>query len=390
MVRRLTKILPILVLASLLSAGGAKAARPFEIGMEDDDVLAKGYWGDPAATLDFAKQLRTSWMRIQLRWSDTLPPRQATARKRPTRLRYNWSPIDGEIAGAALRGMRVQIAFTGPAPAWATSNHHREPSTSWRPNAKAYGQWVGAAVRHFRPRGVRRYSIWNEPNHAGYLQPLKEAPTLYRKLWFAGLKAVRKADGRRGTQVLFGETAPWRKRRQSWGTTDFMRAVLCVNGTYTRRDRRCPKVVADGYASHPYDGFYSPFERRPGAENVTVSTLDRLTRALDKLARLGALRRRGGGKMPIYLTEFGYFTKRRGVHTRSYPEKVRRRYTVKAYDIALRNPRVRELVWYQLIEPARWSARGWISYLVHLNGVPTGTFFGLRAWANRNASKLAR
>jgi hypothetical protein len=391
MALRTTKILSILLVTALVSAcgGSAQAARPFEVGFQDDDVLVKGYWSGAEAVWDDAQQVRASWVRMQLQWADTLAPTQARAKKRPRTLRYRWAEYDQAIAGAKAHGVHVQLALMGPAPAWATGNKKLDSTHSYRPNAKAYGQWVAAAVRHFRRLGVRRYSIWNEPNHIGYLSPASEAPRLYRGLWTYGYKAIRKADPRKGTRILFAETAPWRKPGQSIAPLAFLRAVLCVNSSYTRRSRSCPKVVADGYAQHPYDAFYAPTKRRPGADNVTISTLDRLTTALDKLSRLGALRRRGGGRMPVYLTEFGYFARRLNKRTRAYPERIRKRYLTQSFNIALKNPRVRQLVWYQLIEPPV-DTRSWLSYVLTTDNTPLPTFDAWVAWSKRNRAKLAR
>jgi hypothetical protein len=387
---RTIKFLLLAVLAALAAAASAQAARPFEVAFQDDDVLVKGYWSGPDAVWSDAKLVRASWVRMQLQWGDTLSPAQAKAKKRPRTLRYRWTDYDRAIAGAKANKIHVQLALTGPAPAWATGNKRYDATHSYRPSAKAYGQWVTAAVKHFRRLGIRRYSVWNEPNHVGYLSPLKETPKLYRALWASGSKAIRKADPRRGTQILFAETAPWQKPGQSLAPLAFLRSVLCVNSTYTRRSRArgCPKVVADGYAQHPYDAFYSPTKRRPGADNVTISTLDRLTKALDKLSRIGALRRRGGGKLPVYLTEFGYFARRLNKRTRAYPEKTRRRYLTQSFDIALKNPRVRQLVWYQLIEPPD-DQRSWLSYVLTTNNGPLPTFESWVAWSKRNRAKLA-
>ena len=51
--------------------------------------------------------------------------------------------------------------------------------------------------------------------------------------------------------------------------------------------RKCPKLKADGYAHHPYDFRHAPNFQYPGADNVTIGTLSRLTRALDRLKRSG-------------------------------------------------------------------------------------------------------
>ena len=74
-----------------------------------------------------------------------------------------------------------------------------------------------------------------------------------------------------------------------------------------KRVRSCAPLKADGYAHTPADFRHAPNFQYPGADNVTLGTLRRLALALDKLSRVSALRKNGGGRMPVYLTEYGYF-----------------------------------------------------------------------------------
>ena len=106
--------------------------------------------------------------------------------------------------------------------------------------------------------------------------------------------------------MLIGETAPYGRSGYSTAPLAFLRSLTCVNSKY-KRTRSCPKLKADGYAHHPYDFSHAPDYRYPGADNVTLGTLLRLKKALDKLSRAGVLRRNGGGNLPLYLTEYGYF-----------------------------------------------------------------------------------
>jgi hypothetical protein len=78
-----------------------------------------------------------------------------------------------------------------------------------------------------------------------------------------------------------------------------------------------------------------------------MSGLHKLTRALDKLRKARALRTPAGKALDVYLTEFGYFA--RGKHEIS--DVKRAKYTVQAYDMALRNPRVHEMLYYLLVRP---------------------------------------
>ena len=80
-----------------------------------------------------------------------------------------------------------------------------------------------------------------------------------------------------------------------------------------------------------------------------MGTLSRLTKALDKLSRAGRLRQNGGGRMPIYLTEFGYFSSGH----RAVEKNLRVKWLKQAYSIALANGRVKSQLQYLLVAPPR-------------------------------------
>jgi hypothetical protein len=362
----------------LAACGTASAGPRMELGLMDEGVfLDQRYFGADGG-LETARSLHMRRLRINVLWANALTGRQATAKKAPARPTYEWAKWDEAIARARKHGIEVQLTLTGPAPAWAAGDRRRGP---YKPNATQFGHFVSAAVRHFRGT-VSRYSIWNEPNHVGWLRPLKSGPALYRRLYVAGYRAALKADPK--AQILMGETSPYALKGRSTAPLGFLRAVLCVDRRYRHRNARCPKLRADGYALHPYDARHAPTYRFPGADNVTIGTLGRLTSALDRLSALGALRARRGGRIGIYLTEFGYLA----YGKKKIPESRRARYLPQAFEIARRNPRVREIVQYELVQPPKGSPWFfWQSHLVDNTGAKTKTFYALRAWARRAAAK---
>jgi hypothetical protein len=362
----------------LAACGTASAGPRMELGLMDEGVfLDERYYGADRG-LEAARSLHVRRLRMNVLWANALTEGQAVARKAPAHPTYEWGRWDRAIARARRHGIKVQLSLTGPAPAWAAGNRRRGP---FKPSAKQYGRFVSAAVKHFRGE-VSRYSIWNEPNHVGWLRPLASGPALYRALYVAGYRAAVKADPR--AQILMGETSPYALKGRSSSPLGFLRGVLCVDRRYRHRARSCPRLRADGYALHPYDARHSPTYRFPGADNVTIGTLGRLPAALDKLARLGALRTRRGGPMPVYLTEFGYLA----YGKKKIPEARRARYLPQAFEIARRNPRVRELIQYELVQPPKGSPWFfWQSHLIDNTGAKTKTYHALRAWARRAAAK---
>ena len=207
------------------------------------------------------------------------------------------------IDRAAKHGVRIQLSLTGPAPRWA--------------NAKACAEAPLVQAERDRVRQVRRARGGALQGPRGPVQHLERAeledlarparvrPRALPPALLGGYDAIKTADP--AAKVLIGETravltrrATPRRRSRSCASVD------CVNTNY-KRARSCPKLKADGYAHHPYDFGHAPNYQYTGKDNVTIGTLWRLTNALDKLSRAGVLRMNGGGKMPLYLTEYGYF-----------------------------------------------------------------------------------
>ena len=346
-----------LVLVSIglgLRASDAHAARGMEIAVQDDGALVTQSFAKYGLTRDRTLQLARAFgvtrVRINLTWANTLPPGPRRARTRPAALQYEFQLVDAAIDAIARYGMRVHLSVSGPAPAWATGNRRVGPV---RPNVSAFGEWAGIAARHFRGR-VDRYSIWNEGNLKAWLAPLGSSPSLYRKLYRAGYVAIKGSDP--GAKVLIGETSPYGRRGFATEPIAWLRKVLCVNARW-RRKRSCPKLRADGYAHHPYDFAHAANYRYPGRDNATMGTLANLTRALDRLARSGALRKNGGGRMPLFLTEYGYFANGR----RALSKRKRTRYLYQGWNIALKNRRVKSNLQYLMASPPRGSSSAYFN-----------------------------
>jgi hypothetical protein len=202
--------------------------------------------------------------------------------------------------------MRLYFTLTGPVPVWATQSKKDHVT---RPIAAEFGQFATAAGRHFGA-SVSYWSIWNEPNHPLFLGPQKihgkpASGTIYRPLLLAAISGLRSAGVT--APILMGETAP------AGSTHDvaplaFLRQTLCLSASY-HRARGCGKVAVDGYAQHPYTKPAGPFYVPPSRDDVMIGALSRLTTALDRGARAGAV----PGHLPLYLTEFG---------VQSFPDKI--------------------------------------------------------------------
>jgi hypothetical protein len=367
----------------LFAPGDARAARGMELAIQDDALFVQGnkrFRGNKA--FDYAKQLGITRIRVNLLWAYTMPRQQHNARRKPATINYDFRQIDELIDRAASNGMRIHLSLTGPAPRWANAKRARTPKAWYKPNAAQFGQFVRVAAQHFKGR-VDRYSIWNEPNWKTWLGPLKSAPGLYRAMYVRAYSAIKKVDRR--AQVLIGETSPYGRPGLATSPLAFLRKVTCVNSKY-RRVAKCPKLKADGYAHHPYDFRHAPNFEYPGEDNVTIGTLSRLPRALDRLRRSGALRTPRGGRMPLYLTEYGYFASGK----RALSAKTRSRYLKQAYTLALRNGRVKSQMQYLMLTLPRGSDSTFNTGLVSRSGKRLPQFNALRSWYRANRGRVKR
>lgn len=353
-----------LVAAALANAPAAHAARGMEIALQDDAVLLHQSYYDPQRAMSQIRALHVTAIRANLLWANVMPYWEAHSRTQPAHVDYQWGEFDRLIGFAAANGIRVQLTIAGPAPAWAAGDHRVGP---FRPNGAKFGTFVRAAAEHFRGR-VHRYSIWNEPNYFGWLAPMRSAPGLYRSLYVHGYSAVKSVDP--WAQVLIGETVPYAIPRRAMAPIAFLRGVTCTD---RRWHRHCAGLHADGYAHHPYEFAHSPHARYPGRDNATIGTLGHLTGALARLRRSGALRTPRGHAPDLYLTEFGYFA----TGKRRLSGSKRAAYLRSAVEIARRNPHVRQLLQYLLVEPPK-SIGNFDTGLIPRSGALTSVYNALR------------
>ena len=376
--RRLTLFaaLAALMVLALAAVPSAHAARGMEVALQDDPVFSSQAYYNREKALKLADKLQVTRLRVNVPWISVV--NGARSRTKPSHLTYAFNQYDGLFNAARAHGIKLQLSLTGPAPAWATGNHRLGP---YKPNAKLYADFVGATVAHFRGL-VDRYSIWNEPNYVGWIAPLSSGPKVYRALYTAGYAAAKKADP--SAQVLIAETSPYFLPRRATSPLAFLRGVTCTDRNFSHP--RCPGLKADGYAHHPYDFDHPPSYRYPGSDNATLRTLGNLTSALDKLARSGALTDSNGRALNVYLTEYGFF----GTGHRRTSDKKRGAYTKQAFQMALSNPRVKEMLQYLLVSPTKRYAF-FDTSIVSRRGKPTSAFTQLALWAKAaaKAGKIA-
>jgi hypothetical protein len=313
-------LIPLGLLALALPSTAAASSRQQSLFQDDTSLI---YSGDQKRdqTLDELKALGVDVVRTNLLWRQVAVA--PDSRKWPSGDRYasgGWTRWDGLVAAARARHIAVQITLTGPLPLWASQCHHGAARIrrTCRPYTSEYGRFVAAAAKRYP--GVHRWSLWNEPNQSGWLYPANEAPWRYRRLAYEGIKRLR-ANGHAHDQILLGETAPLGRRtgsraKRSLAPVTFIRGMFCINsrghrlrGRSARRMHckggKMKRLLATGWAHHPYTrgGGKSP-RGRVGGNDITLPKMGRLSRELNR----GAHQRRIRGRLPIYLTEYGFQT----------------------------------------------------------------------------------
>jgi hypothetical protein len=338
--------LSLLTIATLsvlaFAAGPANAAAGMKVAIEDEDVfLNNNSRVSPDEGYALLDDLGIKTMRVLI-----------TQKSVQTGSKFDFTKYTQFLEIAKSHGIDVQVVLVGAYP---------------RPNIGSFAKFAKAAATALRG-GVTFYSIWNEPNQKGWLQPVKRAGILYRKIYTAGYQAVKQGDP--SSKILIGETAPIAAGSRGMGPIPFLQQLACVDANY-RTTKRCPKLKSDGYAHHPYDFGVPPARSNRGPQSATIGTLVNLRRAL------GKLRSRISGTGAIYLTEFGYLaTGRRGL-----PEAKRALYLKQGYAIARRTPGVREMVQYLLVQPRRATASTFTTGVLSVTGEPLPSYAALKASA---------
>src|SRR5215213_165109 len=341
--RHVTLLSLVLALLAALPAAAAQASPRQSVSFEAPREL---FDGRRDGTLHEIRDFGVTRVRQLVYWNDFAPkpnakrkPRNFNASDPDSYPRGTWGRLDLLVSSAAARGITLHLNLTGPVPRWATESK-KEHLT--RPIPKEFRAWATAVGRRYAD-AVDTWSIWNEPNQPQFLMPQYRkgrpySPGLYRRLYQIGLKGLKKTAANKGDTFLIGETSP-RGNSKVVSPLDFFRGMLCLNRSY-RKTKNCGRLDADGYAHHAYTTAKGPRFVPHDARDVTLGVLSRLTRALDRAGKAGALPR----GLPVYLTEFGIQSRPDRIQGVSFAKQAA--YLSLAEHMAYVNPRVRSFSQY--------------------------------------------
>jgi hypothetical protein len=303
--------------------GPALGARDQVSIIQDDNLLWSGR-ADP--TLAEFAGLGADWVHVIVRWDRVAP--SPGSRRRP---RFDaadpaaypaasWARLDGIVAGAQAHGLQVLLTPSGPVPRWGSEGGR---SRVWKPEPREFGSFVRAlGIRYSGRYGggegtpplprVSRWSVWNEPNQPGWLQPQFVAgqpysPHRYRELLRSAARGLR-ASGHGGDLLLLAETAPLGDRgtgtKSKMRPGRFLRELFCMGSGAPVCRRRFSRLPGGGLAHHPYVKYRSqtPTTRPGDRDDYPVGATRSLIALLDRAGRAGRIRR----SMPVYVTEFGW------------------------------------------------------------------------------------
>jgi hypothetical protein len=460
MKRRPSALLAVLVAALLGAAPAALGSASQESTFQDDNLLVYGKPKAVGETLDTLKGLGVDRIRVSVFWRIVAPAPDSPAK--PDRFdgtdpaaypKNAWDRYDTLLSLAAERGIAVNLDITSPAPNWATGTPQRtDIDPTYEPSAAEFGAFVRAVATRYSgsyvppkpaepaadppppppilpplptraagPEGalprVTSWSVWNEPNQAGWLTPqwvpdpgnakqwVEAAPRIYRDLVDAAWTALQ-ATGHGHDTILVGETAPkgllaLRGTTRSIDAQRFIRALYCLDDHLQvlrgprASARGCPVsdqiqqfpaqhpglFAATGWAHHPYELTFAP-NRLPRHRDqwVTIANLNDLGRLLRRIhQRYG----QGSPRVPLYLTEFGYQTN--PPDPLGVTPAVQARYLDQSEYIAWRNPAVRTLAQFLLVDDGPPIGTTFQSGLMTADGKPKPAFnsYAMPVWLPR-------
>jgi hypothetical protein len=373
-VRRSLRTVAVAVLLAAGVPAAAQAAAAPETILQDDAVLLHSTDQGVRDAMTQLRALGVDRVRLTAGWSVIAPQPDSAARPDfdetdPAAYPAGaWDNLDRAVRDANDAGLRVMIDIAFWAPRWAT---HDGPATTGRlrteidPDAYArFAQAVAtrysgtyappAAPRPAPPAGPAPdadllgallgshkatpartqaasapapaplpaagiFTIWNEPNHPGFVMPQWQrqgngwwprSADIYRAMVRAAYPAIKQAAP--SSTVLIGATSSGGSStpgRSGVPPLEFIRALTCVDRRWrpitTGSCAGYTTLPGDGWSHHPYSLRTVPEKQPINHDKLPVASTPRLLAALRRLVRMGRL---APADDQVWMTEYGYET----------------------------------------------------------------------------------
>jgi len=385
----------LLLLALVACIAGIAVAAKMEFAIEGVHAWWPDHW---QKSLQRLQQLGITHIRSDV-WMHEFDP------CRKEEMQSKREELERVIAGAhgASPKITIQLTLGAIAAKQGRPSYHGAPcpevpkAHGIAPNPKDFGAFVAREVKHWYDRGVRRFSLWNEPNLNFFLcagdarevqtdfmedqvkcfnATEKKAAKLYYNLYRSGYGAIKglqkaKAIGN-DIQIVFGEIAA------AHHGIKFVDAVL-----------KHGKLKADSIAIHPYQFCTDPTSKKRPGKNAPckrwmpggMGWINDWNKAVAKWAKSGRLRTVAGKKPSVLLTEFGYLI---SPPPANIPENFRAKWYPKAMDLA-KKAKVKQMLIFGL--HAANNPAVWDSGIINGDSTPLPSFCALRKWAAKNGYK---
>jgi hypothetical protein len=341
--RRLGAVVALPLAVSLVLAATPANASTLHTVVQDDTLSLFSPQSLPRFTATL-RWLGVDYLRVSAEWKLEAPDPDmavtptgfaAGSRIATDPAAYNSSgmlALDRAVRAATAAGLNVMVDPAFSAPLWATRS--RPPSSTtgdpWYTtdiNVRQLVDWETMLAHRYSgsytPPGataplprVAAFTLWNEPNGSGFLEPqwdggVPVSADWYRQLVEEAYPAIKAAAP--SATVLIGNTSDAggdaESGRGGVPPLDWIRRLACVDAQLrpitTGACAHFTTIPADGYAHHPYERSAPPWV--PSSSNeagwAQMGDLGTLQSLLDRLV---AMRRLTPGAANLWLTEQGY------------------------------------------------------------------------------------
>lgn len=355
-------IVPLSVPAEGAELDPLSPGRAVTPAIQDDRIYQPGV--DVESRMAGMAELGARFVRVDLRW-DLVATRRPEAPRDPDDPAYDWSAYDRIVDAARANGVNLLFTVWGT-PAWA-ADPRVAASTSFssfatRPlSAQDFGRFGAAAVARYRPRGVRHWEAWNEPNIPLFLRPqyverdgrlVPFSAALYARMLSSFYREAKTVSP--SVRICGGVTAPAGERVPA--STDSRTPPLRFYAQLARHGR--PKM--DAVCHHPYPITPPRTRNFTGASYVDLYNLDTLIEALDRSYLRGKT---------LWLTEFGFSTESVPQYKLFFSQTQQASFLVDAFRRVRPGNRIGIFTWYIWQDNSEWK-----SGLLNEDGSPKRAF----------------